>query len=299
MQQQLDQYNYLRIEMDELPSRGLLYPEGTEIKGRFLTIQDVKYLSLLNEYTATRVVNEIIDRCFYMTIKIDDLLLCDREYLAFWLRANSFMKENGYKISIAHCQHCNGGFEHTIMLDDIPINYLEQIPGIITLPRSKRTISLKLPSIKDLDIVYDDHDIQFLARMVDVENPLDFVLNLNAYDYAYLTAMCKQYNVGFDMTFQIPCKHCGKTNYMQIVITDDGLFGQMNMRDIINLILRVTKYVGCYIPDTTPWPELEMIQEVTNKMVKEENEEMQKQEQKSRAQAAAMQSKYSSRYHAH
>lgn len=291
-------YNYLRIELDELPSRGLTYPEGTIIKGRFLTIQDVKYLALLNEQTATRVVNEIIDRCFYMTINVDDLLLCDRQYLAFWLRANSFMKENGYRFNVK-CTKCNHEITEQVTLDDIPILYLKQPPKAIKLPKTGITVPLKLPTVKDLYIVSDDQDIEFIARMIEVDDPINFVENLNAYDYAYLIDTCKQYEAGFNLKFSLDCKHCGTINHMQIVITDDALFGQMNIRDIINLILRVTKYVGCYIPDSTPWPELEMIQDVTNAMVKEENEEMQKEQAKANAKASAIQSKYSSKYHTH
>lgn len=291
-------YNYMKIELEDLPSRGLAYPEGTVIKGRFLTIQDVKFLALLNEYTATSVINEILDRCFYMTFPFEDLLLCDRLYLAFWLRANSFMKENGYTFNIK-CQNCGSTFTQKLLLDDIPVLQLQSVPTEVILPKSRHVLSLKMPTIKDLNTVYEDRDIEYIARMLRVENPVDYVLNLNAYDYAYLSAICSQYNAGFNLTFDFPCKNCGKMNHMQLVLTDDGLFGQMNIRNIINVVLRVTKYVGCYIPDTTPWPELEMIQDVTNAMVKEENEEIQKQEAKAKAQQASMQSKYSSKYHTH
>ncbi len=291
-------YNYLKVDLNDLPSRGLLYPEGTVIKGRFLTVQDVKFLALLNEYTATAVINEIIDRCFYMTFPIEDLLLCDRLYLAFWLRANSFMKENGYTFNIK-CQNCGSTFTQKLLLDDIPVLQLSAPPTDVFLPKSRQVLTLKMATVKDLDLVYEDKEIEFIARMLRVENPIEYVLNLNAYDYAYLSAICSQYKAGFNLEFDFPCKNCGRNNHMLLVITDDGLFGQMNIRNIINVILRVTKYVGCYIPDDTSWPELEMIQDVTNAMVKEENEEMQKQEAKAKAQSAAMQSKYSAKYHGH
>lgn len=296
MQQQYN-YNYVQIPMNELPSQGMMYPDDTIIKGRFMSIQDVKYLSLINEDTAPRIVNEIIDRCFYMTIPLNDLLLCDREYLALWLRANTFMKDGGYRFNV-NCHNCKYQFTHDVKLDDIPINYLEAPLGCVMLPKTKEMIQLKLPSIKDLDIKYDDFTIERIARMItpteEHPDPLAYILNLNAYDYAFLSDRCGRIKVGFDFDFVLPCPHCGKLNNMSVISTDDGLFNAMNIRDIINVILRVTKYVGCFIPDSTPWPELEMIQDVTNAMIKEENEEMQKQEAKSRAQAASMQSKYAS-----
>lgn len=299
MTEEEDAYNYMEIPLDELPSRGLMYDPGTYFRGRFLTIRDVKFTALITEENATRIVNEIIRRCFVTNIDFDDILLCDREYMAMWLRANSFMKDNAYRLHIEHCQHCNHSFDQVIPLDSIAINYLDNKPEDIILPRTKRTIHIKLPTIRDLSIISDDAEIQNIARMIVMPNPVEFVENLNAYDYAVLKSYCDKYKAGFDFDFKLQCPSCGKINTMHVIMADSAIFRQVDMRDIINLTLRITKYIGCYIPDSMPWPELEMTQDITNAINKEENDEMEKQEQKSRAQAAAMQAKYSSQKYRH
>lgn len=276
--------------MSDLPSRGLIYPPGAYIKGRFLTVQDVKFLSLLSEATAETIINEILSRCFDTNLDLDELALCDRTYLVFWLRANSFMKENGYRVSISRCQSCHRPFDFTIKLDDLPIKYLERPPGEVVLPRSGKTIQLKLPTVKDLRIVDDDHDVQRIARMIDVVDPVAFTLSLKAMDFAFLLHIADEFDVGFDMKFEPECPHCHGANHLVCVISESSLFGQINMRDIISLSMKITKYLTYQIGDDTPWPEFEMIAELTNAMIKEENEEMQKQEAAAKAKAQAAQS---------
>lgn len=299
MPQQL-QYNYIPIDVTDLPSRGFIYPEGTYIKGRFLTVQDVKFLALVTEATAEKIINEILERCFDANIDMSKLALCDRTYLIFWLRANSFMKENGYRVNIQRCKGCRKPFEHTIALDDIPIKYLQRRPGQIILPKSGQTVELKLPTVADLRIADEDPEVQKVARMVKVADPIGFVLNLKAMDFAYLLNAVEEFDVGFDMKFELECPHCHTVNPMQCLISESSLFGQINMRDIISLSMKITKYLTYQISDDTPWPEFEMIAELTNAMIKEENEEMQKQEAAAKAKAQAAQSQARSRnYRSH
>lgn len=295
LQQQLEKYNYLPILMDDLPSRGMCYKPGTFIKGRFLTIQDIKFLSLLSDQTAEMIINEIIDRCFYMNIAVEELAICDRTYLIFWLRANSFMKENGYRVSVNKCTTCGRPFEHTIKLDDIPIKQLYAMPGTVVLPKTQREVRLKLPTVKDLSIIDDDPDVQLIARMVDEAEPIQFVMNMKVLDFTYLLNVCKSFDVGFDMKFELECPYCHSNNPLQCIISESALFGQINMRDILSISMKITKYLTYQIADDTSWPEFEMIAELTNAMIKEENTEMAKQEAAAKAKAQAAQSQARSR----
>jgi hypothetical protein len=76
------------------------------------------------------------------------------------------------------------------------------------------------------------------------------------------------------------------------MMTDMSIFSSFNMIDIINLTTRITKYTGVQILDSMPWAELEMLKDVTDAMIKEENEETAKQEAKAKAQAAAARSRH-------
>ena len=301
MQCDLNKYNYLRIDVHELPSRGRYYSPEAKIKGRFLNLRDVKFISLMNESNATIIANEIIERCFiFENLTIDDLFLCDREYLAFWLRANSFISNNGFKIDIRKCNKCSRPFSKEVEINEIEINYLDyDLPKII-LPDSKLKIKLELPTLKDLSIVDDDLDIQTAARMINVSDPINFIMNLSAYDYAYLLDVIAENKIGFDFNITFPCPSCGEQHLVRAVVNDENLFAPLDIRDIYRIVLNCTKYTTYKIDDDISWPELEIISDVVNEMIKKENEEMQKQQAAANAKASAMKSKYSSSsYHGH
>ena len=289
-------FNFLEIDLSELPSRGLLYDKNAKVRGRFLTIRDVKLLALITEDNATKIINEIIRKCFeFENLSVDDLYLCDRQYLAFWLRANSFVKQNGYKIEIKKCKTCNSGFSSNITLDSLEINYLNNIPAPIALPVCNDIVEIKLPKMSDLKYIDEDMDIQMMARMINVDDPLNYIYNLNAKDYIALLDYCKKFNVGFNNSLELECPHCHFNNVVKILFTDMSIFNSFSLMEILNLTTRITKYTNVQISDDMSWAELEMLQEVTNNMIKEENDEAAKQEAKAKAKAASMKSSHTPR----
>ena len=58
-----DKYNFWQIKLEDLPSRGLFYPEDATIKIRSLTVLEVKFLATLMPQTATGVCNELLEKC--------------------------------------------------------------------------------------------------------------------------------------------------------------------------------------------------------------------------------------------
>ena len=286
----LDKYNFVKLTMDELPSRGKSYPEGSYIKGRFLNLRDVKFIGLINKNNATTIVNEIIERCFYFHgIKFEDLLLEDRKYLSLWLRANSFINNSGYKLEIKKCSGCSRSFSKEIRLENLKINYLDgDIEEEVTLPDSGETFIVSYPKIDKLGVRYEDSEIEEVIRSVCVDSPLEFVLGLSAYDYVYLLEIIKERNIGLDFYLNLECPHCGESQIVKMVIDDDSLFGQINIRDIISLILNISKYTSYRISEDTSWGEIEIMQDVVNQMIKTEEEEMQKQELKAKSKMSSM-----------
>ena len=71
---------------EELPSRGIFYNKNARIKVRTMSVLEVKFLATYKEQTATRICNEIINKCTILeNLKIEDLLLPDRDYIIFGL----------------------------------------------------------------------------------------------------------------------------------------------------------------------------------------------------------------------
>lgn len=278
-------YNYWKIDINELPSRGFFY-NNAEIKCRVLTIADVKFLSSINPFTATTIINEILERCISLkNLDFQDILLCDRHYILFWLRANSFIKNNGYTITIPKCNSCHSPFEKNVKLDDLEEVFIESMPETVIMPDSEISIELKYPTIRDLSIkISNNEDLENIARHIDVENPVDFVNHLSALDYAFLLSKVEEMYAGFKNEIYIDCPKCGFSHKVKIVFNDEGMFGGIKMYDIIKVIINITKYTTMQISDDEPWMELELQEDIVSKMVKEENDQIAKQEAKARSQ---------------
>ena len=284
-------HNYLEIKMDELPSRGKAYSKAAQIRGHFLTIADVKFISLITPENASPIIDSVLRRCFkFKNLPYESLLLCDRQYLIFWLRANSYLTENGYQISIKKCSCCGQSYTGNIGLDDININYLEHGIEPIVLPQSRIHVSLKMPTVKSLKYKDEDKKLEHALRMLDVDtmDARDFIQELSAYDYTYLLDYCSSINVGFDMHFRPVCPHCHTENEVCAEIGEENYFASHDLHDILKMTTYITKNVGVQIPDTMTWPELETLRDVSDEIVKAENEENAKQESKAKAKAASM-----------
>lgn len=294
-------YNYWKINLLELPSKGMFYNTSAIIKCRVLSILDVKFLSTINDITATSIINEILERCIYLeNIDFSEILLCDRQYLLFWLRANSFIKNNGYSITVSKCNRCHNAFEKTIKLDDLNEKFIEQMPHNVILPDSGNSFFIKYPTIKDLDIKYpQDSEIERMARYINVPNPISLLLNCSAYDYAFLLSSINEMEAGFENTFIINCPKCGESHKIKIIFSDTGMFGGVKLYDILKIIINITKYTSMQIDENEPWMELEIQEDIVSKMIKEENEEMAKQEAKAKSHVHAPSIPSKARYSRH
>lgn len=281
----MEQYNnYWKLYKDEIPSKGYFYDENAVIRVRPMNVQEVKYLSTLCASNATDIINEIINKCIILeNLKFEDLLLADREYIAFWLRANSFQQNNGYNLTLK-CEKCGENYQHTIQLAEFPTVLVDDNKlaiNTVHLQDCGITLKLKYPTIKDLSRKSNDSEIQNFMRYLDVDtndNVLleKFLNTLSALDYSILKNNIEDMFIGFERKLSIPCSNCGHIHKYQIDLTDEGLFGVINIGDILDIILRICKYTHYQIPENQPWWEVEVMQFNVNKMIEEEQQQMNK-----------------------
>ena len=288
-------FNYLEIPLKDLPSRGRFYSSQAKIEGRFLTVGDVKFLSLLMPENAEEIINSILKNCFRFTfLAFDGLLLCDREYLIFWLRANSYTNESGYSLKVGKCHSCGNSYTHSVDLEEVQTNQLDDFDPVVILPQSQRAVRIKLPNVASMKIKDDDKDFQLVARMIDcgTVDPKQYLSDFSTYDLAFLIDHCKSIKVGFDTHFNTVCPKCHATNEIEAELSDENMFTIHEMHDIIRMTTLITHNVGVQIPDTYSWPELETLQQVASEIIKNENDENSKAEAKAKAQAASMAAKH-------
>lgn len=281
----MEQYNnYWKLYKEEIPSCGCFYDPKAVIRVRPMNVQEVKYLSTLCSQNATDIINEIVQKCtLFEHMEFDDLLLADREYIAFWLRANSFQQNNGYTLNLK-CEKCGTDYTHTTQLAEFPTVLFDSNKPkhrTVLLPDCNVTLQLKYPTVKELRRKSNDIEIQNFMRHLDLDtndNVLleNFLSNLSALDYSVLKNNIDDMFIGFDRKLAVPCSTCGHIHHYQIELNDEGLFGAINIGDILDIILRICKYTHYQIPENQPWWEVEVMQTNVNHMMEEEERQMNK-----------------------
>lgn len=276
-----DKYNYWRINLSELPTRGVFYNKDAIIKLRGLSVLDVKFLATYQPELATEICNEIITKCAYFeNIKLEDLYLPDRMYLIFWIRNNSFTSNNGYTISIPQCPTCKNEVKHNITLEEFDIKYLDHFENSVFLPDCNVDIPLTIPKFND-SLNKPKDDIEAAALYIDTDNTYEdkvkFIMNLSALDYSILSQVLERNSCGFQEIFHINCPTCGHTLSAHIRIGDENMFNSVNLATVLETITRIAKYSHLQITNDWSWVEVEVEQDVINKLCKEE-EEMAKKE---------------------
>lgn len=274
---------YWKIDLEELPSRGVFYNAETEIRIRPLNVADMKFLATLNKDNCTKIINELLENVLKLkNLEIDDILLCDRMFMCFWLRANSLIAHNGYTFNI-ECDKCKNKSEHEITLNDFDTKYIYAFNNKLLLPGCQEEITLKIPTIKDLDFRYPfDEDLEMIGRCIDsiptVKEKRIFLQNLSALDFAFIKSKINDIDNGFDNIFSFTCPKCGNIQNFKLKITDEGMFSGIHLYDILKRIVSITKYTSMQITNDTPWMELELYMDIVNKMIEEENEQNSKQQ---------------------
>ena len=112
-----NQIGYQKIAIDQLPTRGLCYPEGAEIAIRPATTAEIRHWSTINEEDMLAVedmLNYVAERCIKVKFpnnqfsNYKDLAEVDRMYLIFAIREYTFINSgNTLKINISETKSIN------------------------------------------------------------------------------------------------------------------------------------------------------------------------------------------------
>lgn len=287
LQYSYDKYNYWNIPLSELPTRGLFYNPNAKIKLRNLSVMEVKFLATYQPALATEICNEILAKCTYMeNIELEDLYLPDRAYLAFWIRNNSFSNRNGYKLQIKECQHCKNPYEASITLENFNIQYLTGFEPSVYLPDSQLHLPISIPKFND-SLYKPVDEVESVALYINSTNTYEerktFVENLSALDYAVLYSHLQKNSCGFQEVFEIECPHCHGTSHVRVKVNDENMFANVKLFDVLETITRISKYSNIQITNDWTWVEVELEQEVINKMIREEEQQSRKEIAKAKA----------------
>ncbi len=277
-------------KINDIPSNFLFY-DDKYFSGRALTVLDVKYLSTINIENYDDICNELLLRCINLyNVNIEDLCIEDKLYLLFWIRSNSFTK-SGFDIT-SKCPYCNSDIATSCSLEKLNVNYIhpEYFNKCYNYPKSAFNITIKAPKIKDKIInKSNNYDTQILemASYIDAINnmklnQLEAYQAINAMDpieYSRFSKVFNNFKFGIDNILITECPTCKKELKCDLDFSK-SIFSDINLLDILEADIKISKYSNRPILDTDPWMEIELRQQIINKLKEKEEEELNNQKQK-------------------
>lgn len=237
-QPQVKMENYW--EISNLPSGGIFYG-GRKIMARPLNVLEVKMLASINEANVNFVINQVLSRVI-RGIDVPDLLVADKLYIIFWLRANTY-KDDGYKVEF-DCVHCDETSNYEFNLNMLNIEVIKEkylnINEMMTPNGIKFTA--RYLTVKEENKVSNflenyngsekfDEEILNLANMIENINGENLTL-LQKYnfflsdkctpqDYAYIESFIRHIDFGVNPIMQVKCTKCGRISPVAISFRAD------------------------------------------------------------------------------
>lgn len=240
--QEIVKSNIEYFPIDELPSNFVVYPKGTKIYGRRLSVPEVKKLAQLNKDNFDSVVDSVLSASI-KGIDISELDVQDKLYCIFWLRANTY-REPGYEVEF-ECPHCIEELSKKIekektvptkkeltqtyefSLNDLDLRFLRKTIDL-TLRFGNNIIYVDFLKVKDEreinevkknvgDIEIDEEDLHLAAHIGKINNESPSLLDkytfirekLTSEEYIKLSSFINHNEYGFNPTMIVKCNSCG------------------------------------------------------------------------------------------
>ena len=158
-----DNLGYLKIDVASLPTQGMFYPEGTEIRIRAARGEEIKHWSTMNDQDLNQlsqvddILNYIIERC--VSVKLagimggnwKDLKDVDRFYLLLAVREFTFLDgDNELMVPISEGKDIPVTKEMIDFIqipDDIMKHYSPEERCFVFKLKTGRTIRMHIPSL--------------------------------------------------------------------------------------------------------------------------------------------------------
>jgi len=225
----------------DLPSRGLLYPEGHPLRDKEAI--EIKYMTtkeediLLNQsYIQSGVVLDkmlesvLVDK----RIKTEDILNCDKSAIQVACRANAYGEQYEFTYTCSSCETKNEATINLLELKHYEVDFetIRQNNGIfITLPSTKAVVKAKILTGGDDQEIQkrikqkQKHNLpeellieryrQIFVSVNGNEDPLfiaNFVKNMPLRDSKFFMKEYSKFLPGVDFTYEGECQKCGTVN---------------------------------------------------------------------------------------
>jgi hypothetical protein len=153
-----NQIGWQKLPIKDLPTKGLFYPEGTEVSIRAASAGEIRHWSTLQEddpYSLDDMLNYVLERCVSFksgpTSSWRDIKEIDRFYILLAIREYTFVKgENQLQVKVDEGKNVNVTKEMVdfIQIDDRLMKYYDPEKRCFLLKfKSGGTIEVTIPNV--------------------------------------------------------------------------------------------------------------------------------------------------------
>lgn len=156
----MPQQNWKNIPLEDLPSKGLFYPEGTQLTIRSASSREIRHFSTIDDKDILNVddkLNYIIENCSRLKIQgkkdsnYKDILECDRTFVLLAIRELTFVQGEGQLVMNIECSNCGNTDQINIDKNQISdINFDEKLMKYYN--RSKSCFEIKMKDGSQFDL---------------------------------------------------------------------------------------------------------------------------------------------------
>jgi hypothetical protein len=238
-------------EVVDLPSKGLLYPKDNPLsKGsvelKYMTAKEEDILTSINLIRKGIVIDKVLESLIVdKKVKVDDLLIGDKNALMIAARILGYGKEYNVKANCSECaESADLKVDCTKLKDILPLDGVKENKFSMKLPTTKVEIEFKLLNSAEERAV--DKDVEAMKKIqpdVDYTNSFrfkkmitsvdgdttqsvinDFVDNkFLAIDSLEFRKYLNSVTPGVDMSYPFECPHCSHTQEV-VVPLGTGFF---------------------------------------------------------------------------
>ena len=228
-------------EVIDLPSKGLLYPEGHPLRNgtiemKYMTAREEDILSSPNLIKKGIVIDKLLESMIITPVNYNDLLVGDKNAIMVASRILGYGKEYPVKVTCNDCKEENKVTIDLTTIDDKTIDETLYTNGNefgFTLPTSKREVTFKLlthgmeQTVKtelsgkktDKSGVNKELTTRLKHLITSVDGNTDRILinnfvenELLARDSKALRDYVTEIQPDIDLTFNFVCNECGEDN---------------------------------------------------------------------------------------
>lgn len=209
----------------DLPSKGLLGYPGS-ISHREIMAGDEEVLKSATNKNAGRTMNRVVKSICNDASFFDDLYIGDRDFIVFWIWANTYDNIKEFEVS---CQHCGAKEDAKVDMFELPENDIKEdqittrFP--LTVKKTQDTIYIRMLTVRDennaekflADNPKEKYNMETVMMALALEfgrpkstkDRVEYVKqNITAKEMGIIKEYHRYFEFGIDTSYEHVCSEC-------------------------------------------------------------------------------------------